>query len=343
MTDPGGAMELAIQDADLRMKVDRTTTLAALLDIVVGLDTRLGNIAVSVCDMRQVVDPKGRDAWYVVNAQHRAKRPGVDRSLQPEDSPILLDNVRAVGKQCWASFRLGDTPLVVLANPSPHVTGTVTIASLHADPQTWRADDARATPKRVRSVASLMTALAEHLPGRYVSFNNDGSGNSLSQFHISVNRHPEGVDELPIERAISLHRGHRSGGTWVLGLHDEYPLPTIVVAGNGSEVSHALAAAIVGWDTQPDRTGNVLVRATAGGEIVATFWPRTRTWRRAPGFRSGEIAFMELSGCFVISNRADFAAVECGRYDYNHFWLVLQGVADRRAYDFAERVSASRA
>jgi hypothetical protein len=326
----------SIHDTDPRLVID-TPTLAGLLDAVLALDSRLGNIAPSADHLKQIVDCTGRRAWYVIEALHRASRPGVGRRGKPEDSPIFLDNVRTAGKQCWATFALGDARLVGLANPSPHVDGTLTITSMQADPQTWRAEAASATVARIKRILGLMVALAGRLPGRYVSFNNDGSGNSLSQFHVTVNRCPQGIDEWPVDRAIARHAHRGRNGRLILGPEGEYPVPTIVISGPDEAVVERMSQVIAEWDTQPDRTGNVIARRRPAEQAVtAVFWPRSRAWRYAPGFRSGEIAFMELSGCFVASNQDDVASIDCGKYDYRHFWRVLRAVADHRAFEFAE-------
>ena len=76
----------------------------------------------------------------------------------------------------------------------------------------------------------------------------------------------------------------------------------------------------------------MIVRDTGSGRVTALFWPRISTWRRAPGFESGEIAVLELAGYFILSHENDLAGVANGTYGYRHFWRVLRLIADRRAF-----------
>lgn len=333
-------VEFQFDDADPRLGT-LTPTLVGLMDAVVSLDSSLGQVAPAAPYLRQIVKTSGGGAWYVVVAPHRAGRPRAGNGGRPEDSPIFLDNVRTLGKQSWATFTLGDAHLVALANPSPHLPGTVTLTRSSLDVQSWRASGRSPDAGRIRAVAALMVAIADNAPGRYVSFNNEGSGNSLSQFHVSVNAYPVGVHAWPVERVIADQAGRARDGWLVLGTRGEYPVPTIVVSGRLDELVDRLASVIGEWDTQPDRTGNIVVRRTNTNEATAIFWPRSRAWRHAPGFHSGEIGFMELSGCFVLSDDRDTANVDSGRYGYRHFWNVLRAVADDRAFAFADRLRAA--
>jgi hypothetical protein len=88
------------------------------------------------------------------------------------------------------------------------------------------------------------------------------------------------------------------------------------------------------WATVPERTGNFLVRTDGTGVTTAFFWPRLPCWRRAPGWRSGEISFLELAGFFLVSDAEDERAVASGDIDHAHLWRVLVSISDEEAFAF---------
>jgi hypothetical protein len=225
------------------------------------------------------------------------------------------------------------TELVAYANPKPHMPGTVLITKIEADLQTWRADSPAATLARIRDLAKLLVALSGHLPDRYISFNNMYAGHSLNQWHVSVNTPPLGIEHWPVEQQIKREMFRSREGLLALGGSNSYPTPVFAAIGKPDSVAEKLVDAIVDWDTVPEATGNLtVVQHSQSGLMTGLFWPRVSTWRRAPGFQSGEIASLELAGYFLLSHESDLAGVASGKYSYWHFWRVLRSVADPRAF-----------
>jgi len=212
--------------------------------------------------------------------------------------------------------------------------GTILITKVAEDLQTWRTGCRASTLRRIRELSGLLVELSTCVPGRYVSFNSLGAGHSLSQWHVSVNRPPHGLEKLPIEQNVELQSSRSRKGLLSLGQSDGYPVPVFIAIGPGEYITNGSCNVIADWDTLPAATGNLMVTKSQSGEMfTGLFWPRITLWRRAPGFRSGEIAALELSGYFPLSDEIDLAGVADGRYDYRHFWKALHATADQRAFD----------
>jgi hypothetical protein len=200
-------------------------------------------------------------------------RKGAGQTACPRDSPIFFGSVRAAGRQCWVRFESASAELVALANPNPHLPGTVNVTTAWEHPQLLRLSASSGKDATSGAWTDLAVALSEDLPGRYVSFNGPWAGNSLDQFHFSVNNPPEGMGLLPIEDAINRERAKDPRAVMAL---NSYPAAAVVFVGKPTRVAEQIARAIESWMSTPQRTGNGMVRSV-DGITTAVFWPRLST------------------------------------------------------------------
>jgi hypothetical protein len=247
--------------------------------------------------------------------------------------------VLAEERQSWVQLQSdgGQYSLIALANPNSHTTeeGGFVITTEELLDQHW--GDASRIARNVR----MATLLSSDLPERRISFSSADAGNSLWQFHLNVNRMPKGIRALPIERVFREH--HADAASAAIGLNGDYPAPCLCFRGNAAAVGEKMSKAISGWATAPERTGNFLVRTDVTGVTTAFFWPRLSCWRRAPGWRSGEISFLELAGFFLVSDAEDERAVASGDIDHAHLWRVLLSISDEEAFAFCGGWAAANA
>jgi hypothetical protein len=211
--------------------------------------------------------------------------------------------------------------------------GTVLITKVAEDLQSWRGSSPGETGKRVEALLELLLNLSLYLPAWRLSYNNIHSGQSLSQWHVCANVLPPGVEQLPVEREVEQHAVGKRDVVFALSECRNYPVPVFAAIGRHPYVVENVARAVCDWDLLPEATGNLMVHDPGNGLSTGLFWPRVTTWRRAPGFRSGEIAVLELAGYFILSHKGDLTALASGKHMYRHFWSVLRSVADRRAFD----------
>lgn len=332
-------MSIRINQVDDRIPFIGESSLAESFSALVETDTQAGNVSVGTAEWRQIVNTNGR-YWVIKEAPHRANRPGLDQAkpMTPRDAPIFFDNVLAKKQQSWVTLTVEGIELVALTNPNPHLPYGVTLAWRAPERQTWNGGNFEETRARVGMITTVGAALAERLPGSVLGYNNLDAGPSLPQLHLNLGSRPAGMELFPIEGEILSQAAQNQIHVFALDQNREYPAPAVIVRGTADSIADALSSAVLAWATEPGRTGNLMFLGPHHGQpLTGVFWPRVSTWQRAPGFRSGAIAFCELAGLFVVSHPSDIEDVERGAFDYRHFWRVLRSTVSPIAREFGPK------
>jgi hypothetical protein len=321
-------MKCQIAQADPRIAVQPGTPLAEALKRLIQTD-RLNGLIDDSAEWRQVPDSSGK-SFAAQQALGRAGRPKStpDHPMTPSEAPIFLKNVLAKGKQGWLQFDIDGQDWVALASPQPVLPGAITFTPACPTFQSWNGNAAECGRGSVYSLLHAGTTLAEALPDSVIGFNNHHAGDSLPQQHLNCGSRPPGLDWLAIEQALLGESQIKEGVPALWSNPRLYPVPAVIACGSGEFVANALTDAVLNWDTRDGRTGNLLFLGPhLDRPLTAVFFPRVSIWQKAVGFRSGAIAFCELAGVFVVSDRDEFDQIERGIYDYMHFWRALQSVA----------------
>lgn len=321
-------MNCRINAADPRIAVQPGTPLAEAARLLVQLDRQNGLIA-DDAEWRQVPDDMER-SFVAQKALSRASRPksAPDHPMTPREAPIFIENIVAKGKQGWLQFGIDGREWVALASPQPVLPGAITFTPVDPTFQSWRGNAIECSRNNVYSLIHAGTTLALVLPDSVIGFNNHRAGDSLSQQHLNCGARPVGLDWLAIEQAIMVQQTIEEGVPTLWDNPRLYPVPAVIACGSSEFVTNSLAEAVLKWDTLDGRTGNLLFLGPhLGRPLTGVLFPRVSTWQKAVGFRSGAIAFCELSGVFVVTESDEFDQIERGVFNFNQFWRALRSVA----------------
>jgi hypothetical protein len=293
-------------------------SLAGLAARVAGADADAGRTGfkLETTEIVQIRPAAAGLTYFASYTPGREKRPH-----HPVSCPLCLRRVRRSG-QNYATIRLRDWELTILANPFSYAPECITWATHEHLPQACGLAD---EPNSWQSVFHLMLALCPLLGEHVVGFN-ELAGNSLDHLHLVSHRPARGLGLYAVQQCAARLSAAERRSVAMLGNRHGYPIELWRV-GLADPVAAAKAGAslVAGWRAAggPEATANCTC-ALEDGRPVLYLFPRCRLLR-PQGWRSSP-AFMELSGVFIAADRDEMAHVRSGHFDHAHFTRILSSL-----------------
>jgi hypothetical protein len=244
-----------------------------------------------------------------------------NRPQHPSSCPLCLQQVRWSG-QNYATIRLRDWELTILANPFSYAPECITWATRQHLPQ---ACGVAQEPNSWRAVFHLMLTLCPLLGNHVVGFN-ELAGNSLDHLHLVSHRPARGLGLYAVQQCAAGLSAAKRRSVAVLGNQHGYPIELWRVGlADPAAAAKAGASLVAGWRAAggPEATANCTCVLEDGRPVLYLF-PRCRLLR-PQGWRSSP-AFMELSGVFIAADRDEMAQVRSGHFDHAHFSRILSSL-----------------
>lgn len=293
-------------------------SLAGLAACVAGADADEGRTGfkLETTEIVQIRPPAAGPTYFASYSPGRENRPH-----HPSSCPLCLRRVRKSG-QNYATIRLRDWELTILANPFSYAPECITWAMREHLPQ---ACGLAQEPNSWQAVFELMLTLCPLLGDHVVGFN-ELAGNSLDHLHLVSHRPARGLGLYAVQQCAARFSAAERKAVAVLGNQHGYPIELWRVGlADPSAAAKAGASLVAEWRAAggPEATANCTCVLEDGHPVLYLF-PRCRLLR-PQGWRSSP-AFMELSGVFIATDRDEMAQVRSGHFDHAHFSRILSSL-----------------